>query len=61
MSAGFRLSDRARAAIKPLLPANRPGARPADDRRVTGIIHGLRIGCRRGGGRPPARSGMALA
>ena len=47
MSSGFWLSDRAWAAIKPLLPTNQPGARRVDDRRViSGIIHVLRIGCR---------------
>jgi transposase len=47
MSAGFWLSDRGWAAIEPLLPANQPGARRVDDRRViSGIIHVLRIGCR---------------
>ena len=47
MAAGFWLSDRAWAAIEPLLPTNRPGARRVDDRRViSGIIHVLRIGCR---------------
>ena len=47
MSAGFWLSDRAWAAIKPLLPTNQPGARRVDDRRViSGIVHVLRVGCR---------------
>jgi transposase len=47
MSAGFWLSDRAWAAIEPLLPTNQPGARRVDDRRViSGIIHVLRVGCR---------------
>lgn len=47
MSVGFWLSDRAWAAIEPLLPTNQPGARRVDDRRViSGIIHVLRIGCR---------------
>lgn len=47
MSAGFWLSDRAWAAIEPLLPKNQPGARRVDDRRViSGIIHVLRVGCR---------------
>lgn len=47
MSAGFWLSDRAWAAIEPLLPMNQPGARRVDDRRViSGIIHVLRVGCR---------------
>jgi transposase len=48
MSAGFWLSDRAWASIEPLLPKNQPGARRVDDRRgISGIIHVLRIGCRR--------------
>ena len=47
MSARFWLSDRAWAAIEPLLPTNQPGARRLDDRRViSGIIHVLRIRCR---------------
>ena len=47
MTAGFWLSDRAWAAIEPLLPKNQPRARRVDDRRViSGIIHVLRIGCR---------------
>ena len=47
MSAGYWRSDRAWAAIEPLLPKNQPGARRVDDRRViSGIIHVLRIGCR---------------
>lgn len=47
MAAGFWLSERAWAAIEPLLPTNQPGARRVDDRRViSGIIHVLRIGCR---------------
>ena len=47
MPTGFWLSDRAWAAIEPLLPRNQPGARRVDDRRViSGIIHVLRIGCR---------------
>ena len=46
-SAGFWLSNRAWAAIGPLLPQNQPGARRVDDRRViSGIIHVLRVGCR---------------
>ena len=46
-SAGFWLSDRAWAAIGPLLPQNWPGARRADDRRViSGTIHVLRVGGR---------------
>ena len=44
---GFWLSDRAWAAIEPLLPSNQPGARRVDDRRViSGIVHVLRVGCR---------------
>lgn len=47
MSGGYWLSDRAWAAIEPLLPRNQPGARRLDDRRViSGIIHVLRVGCR---------------
>ena len=44
---GYWLSDRAWAAIEPLLPRNQPGARRVDDRRViSGIVHVLRVGCR---------------
>ncbi|WP_198590245.1 IS5 family transposase [Paracoccus zhejiangensis] len=47
MAGEFWLSDRAWAAIEPLLPRNQPGARRVDDRRViSGIIHVLRVGCR---------------
>jgi len=47
MAEGFWLSDRAWAAIEPLLPSNQPGARRVDDRRViSGIIHVLKSGCR---------------
>ena len=47
MAGEFWLSDRAWAAIKPLLPQNQPGARRVDDRRViSGIIHVLKSGCR---------------
>lgn len=43
----FWLSDKQWAAIEPSLPANQPGARRVDDRRVlSGIIHVLRSGCR---------------
>lgn len=41
------LSDRAWAAIEPLIPTNRTGARRVDDGRViSGIIHVLRSGYR---------------
>jgi putative transposase len=44
---GFWLSDTQWAAIEPLLPKNRPGARRVDDRRViSGIVHVLKVGCR---------------
>jgi transposase len=47
MAGEYWLSDRAWAAIEPLLPKNQPGARRVDDRRViSGIIHVLRSGCR---------------
>ena len=47
MAGEFWLSDRQWAAIAPLLPANQPGARRVDDRRViSGIIHRLREGGR---------------
>lgn len=47
MAGEFWLSDRQWAAIEPLLPKNRPGARRVDDRRViSGIVHVLKVGCR---------------
>ena len=47
MKGEFWLSDRQWAAIEPVLPKNRPGARRVDDRRViSGIVHVLRVGCR---------------
>ncbi|MEM8752706.1 MAG: IS5 family transposase [Pseudomonadota bacterium] len=47
MAGDYRLSDRAWAAIEPLLPQNQPGARRVDDRRViSGIVHVLKSGCR---------------
>lgn len=47
MSDLFWLSDDAWAAIEPHLPANQPGARRVDDRRViSGILHVLKVGCR---------------
>lgn len=47
MAGEFWLSDRQWAAIEPLLPRNRPGARRVDDRRVlSGIVHVLKVGCR---------------
>jgi transposase len=47
MSNEFWLDDRQWAAIDPLLPKNRPGARRVDDRRVlSGIVHVLKVGCR---------------
>ena len=47
MAHEYWLSDRAWAAIEPLMPTNQPGARRVDDRRViSGIIHVLQSGCR---------------
>lgn len=47
MAGEFWLSDAQWAAIEPLLPKNRPGARRVDDRRViSGIVHVLKVGCR---------------
>lgn len=47
MAGEFWLSDKAWAAIAPLLPSNQSGARRVDDRRViSGIIHVLKSGCR---------------
>ena len=47
MAGEFWLSDRAWAAVEPLLPKNQPGARRVDDRRViSGIVHVLKSGCR---------------
>ena len=48
MAGEFRLDDRQWAAIEPLLPKNQSGAHRKDDRRViSGIIHVLKVGCRR--------------
>jgi transposase len=47
MRAEYWLPDQAWSAIEPLLPANQPGARRVDDRRIiSGILHVLRSGCR---------------
>ena len=47
MANEFWLSDGQWAAIDPLLPKNRPGARRVDDRRaIGGIVHVLTTGCR---------------
>jgi len=47
MTEGYRISDGAWAAIEPLLPKNRPGARRVDERRViSGIVHVPKSGCR---------------
>jgi putative transposase len=47
MANEFWLSDVQWAAIEPLLPGNKPGARRIDDRRViSGILHVLKAGCR---------------
>jgi len=47
MAREFWLSDRQWAAIEPLLPTNRPGARRVDDRRIiSGIVHMLKSGGR---------------
>ena len=47
MAGEYWLDDAAWAAIEPLMPKNRPGARRVDDRRlISGIMHVLRCGCR---------------
>lgn len=47
MAQEFWLNEAQWAAIEPLLPKNRPGARRVDDRRViSGIVHVLKAGCR---------------
>lgn len=47
MAQEFWLNEAQWAAIEPLLPENRPGARRVDDRRViSGIVHVLKAGCR---------------
>jgi transposase len=47
MAGEFWISDRAWAAIEPLMPKNQPGARRVDDRRViSGIVHVLKCGSR---------------
>jgi hypothetical protein len=43
----FWLSDEQWAKIKPLIPTNRPGPKPQNNRRIlSGIIHVLKTGCR---------------
>jgi len=43
----FWLNDEQWAKIKPLIPLNRPGPKPRNNRRVlSGIIHVLKTGCR---------------
>jgi transposase len=43
----FWLNDEQWAKIKPLIPMNRPGQKPRNNRRVlSGIIHVLKTGCR---------------
>jgi transposase len=43
----FWLNDEQWAKIAPLIPMNRPGPKPQNNRRiVSGIIHVLKIGCR---------------
>jgi transposase len=43
----FRVDDEQWAKIKPLIPMNRPGQRPRNNRRIlSGIIHVLKTGCR---------------
>ncbi|MDR3532241.1 MAG: transposase [Rhodopila sp.] len=47
MANEYWLSDRQWAAIEPLLPMNRRGMKPRDNRRViSGILHVLKSGCR---------------
>ena len=43
----FWLNDEQWAKIKPLIPMNRPGQKPRNNRRIlSGIIHVLKTGCR---------------
>jgi transposase len=43
----FWLDDERWAKIKPLIPMNRPGQKPRNNRRIlSGIIHVLKTGCR---------------
>src|SRR5215470_10594715 len=43
----FWLNDEQWAKIKPLIPMNRPGVKPQNNRRIlSGIIHVLKTGCR---------------
>src|SRR5215510_14325332 len=43
----FWLNDEQWAKIKPLIPMNRPGPKPRNNRRIlSGIIHVLKTGCR---------------
>lgn len=43
----FWLNDEQREKIEPLIPMNRPGPKPQNNRRIlSGIIHVLKTGCR---------------
>jgi transposase len=43
----FWLADEQWAKIEPLIPMNRPGQKPRNNRRIlSGIIHVLKTGCR---------------
>ena len=43
----FWLNDEQWAKIKPLIPMNRPGQKPRNNRRIlSGILHVLKTGCR---------------
>jgi transposase len=47
MANEFWLSDDEWAAIEPLVPMDRPGVKPQNNRRViSGILHVLKFGCR---------------
>jgi transposase len=43
----FWFNDEQWAKVEPLIPMNRPGQKPRNNRRIlSGIIHVLKIGCR---------------
>lgn len=47
MANEFWLSDRQWSALEPLIPMNRRGVKPQNNRRIiSGIVHVLRVGCR---------------
>ena len=47
MANEFWMNDREWAALEPLIPMNRRGVKPKNNRKIiSGIVHVLRVGCR---------------